>query len=85
MMIYPKVSKAGTCNDKVGTNMKKAHRIAAHAIFRIRSLARPRCRIGSCAAVKFRVENVSRRAAKRDTIRLPASKEPDRKHFRRLM
>lgn len=84
MMIPLKVSEAETCGDKVGTNMKKAYRIAAHAIFRIRSLARPRCRIGSRAAVKFRVENVSRRAAKRDTVRLPASKELDRKHFRRL-
>lgn len=82
MMILLKVSEAETCSDKVGTNMKKAYGIAAHAIFRIRSLTRPRCRIGS--RVKFRVENVSRRAAKRDTVRLPASKELDRKHFRRL-
>ena len=65
-------------------NVKKAYRTAAHAIFRIRPLAQPRCRIGSHAAVKFRVENVSRRATKRDTIRLPASKKLDRKHFRRL-
>jgi len=65
-------------------NMKKAYRIAAHAIFRIRPLVQTRCRIGSRAAVKFRVENVSRCARKRDTVRLPASKKLDRKHFRRL-
>ena len=64
-------------------NMKKAYRIAAHAILRIRP-AQPFCRIGSRAAVKFRVENVSRRVRKRDTVRLPASKKLDRKHFRCL-
>lgn len=84
MILLKVILETETCNDKVGTNMKKPYRIAAHAIFRIRSLTWPRCRIGSRAAVKFSVENVSRRAAKRDTVRLPASKELDRKHFRRL-
>jgi len=84
-MMILKVLEAETCSDKVDANMKKAYRITTHAIFRIRSLAQPRYRIGSRAAVKFRVENVSRHAAKRDTVRLPTSKELGRKHFKRLM